>query len=178
MLVVGHQDHGVAGGLQLVEHARVLTEQGGDPDLAAEGIKRLVGLADQLRIDLHGLGREILEVEDIARVAARLGVAHQVLDEGVARRGIEQQGVGQGPVPIAVVRIVDHRQDRRLVRGLGQQGLGLGIVRHAERAQRPFRGDPLRSEHVELVDVCGQGHAGTLVPRCVEADGQRFGRPA
>ncbi len=177
VLVVGHQHHRVAGGLQLIQHGRILAEQGGDPDLPPQRIQRLIGLGDELDIGLHRRRREVLEIEDVAAIAARLGQVHEVGDEGGACGGIEQEGVGQRPVPIAVVGVVDHRQDRRLVRRLGEQGQGLRIVGNGQGAEGPPGGDPLGSEHVELTHMRRQGHPRALVPWRVEADGEGLERP-
>ncbi len=176
VLVISHQHQGVGRRLELVEHGRLLAEQGGHPDFPAQRVERLVGLGDQLRIGLHRLRREVLEIEDVAGVAARLGQGDQVVDHGVPSRGIQHQGVGERAVPGAIVRVVDHRQHGRLVRRPGEQRLGLRIVGDVEQAERALGRDPLGGEDVELADMAVQGNPRALVPRHVEAHRQRLGR--
>ena len=116
---------------------------------------------------------EVFEVEHIAGEAALLGYRHQIGDQGVLGRRIGQQIAGQGPVGNAVMAIVHHGQDRRRRGGAGDQGLGFGIARHRNPAQRPIQQHPLGRDHVEVVDMALERNAGAFVPAHIEAHRQR-----
>ncbi len=73
MLVEGHQDQGVGGALELLDRLGIVAEQGGDPDLAAGGLKGGVGFLDQAGIGRQGGPRQVFQVEDVAGVAMAVG---------------------------------------------------------------------------------------------------------
>ncbi len=131
---------------------------------------------DQLRISRQACGREVLQVEDIAGVAAGVGQGDEVVHQGFPRLGVDQQLVRLGPVEHRFVGVLDHRQDGRPVLSLGQDGFRLGILGHVQQPAGPFQEQPAGRQHVDLVDVASQRHPRPLVPGHIEADGERLGR--
>ncbi len=178
VLVVGHQHDGVRRRLECLQVPVRVGERHGDPDFASERFQRRPGLGHQNRILRQRRRRDVFQVEHVAAVAAALGQVDEVGHQGGARGGIGQQVAGQRTVEQAVVGVGDRRQHRRRVLGAGDDRLGLRVRRHRDRTQRAVQKDPLRRDHVELVDVLGQRGTRALVPRDIEAHRQRPRRAA
>ena len=174
VLVIGHQHDRVGGVLQRLDRIVVVRERRRDPDLATAGLQDRAQVGDEPRIGARGGRRQLLEVDDVAGVSALGGLGGEIADQGLARRGIEQHGVGGRPVPgpRGGHVVEDARQDRRRPLGRGDDRAGLRIGGDRQLAVDPGQRHRLRRDHIELVDVVGQGFPRTFVPRHIESDGQ------
>ena len=176
MLVVGHQHQGVAGVLHRLQRPVVVVERRRHPDFAAQRGQRRLHLGDEGWIARERGGRDVLDVEDVAGIVLLLGLSDQGGDQLVLGGGVAQQSIGDAGVERALRIVVHHRQHRRRMGRRADHRHRLGIVGDVDVAGGVLHRDPLRRDHVQIVDVLGQRSARFGVPGDVEADGQRLDR--
>ncbi len=143
VLVIGHQHHGVGGGLQGLEVPAAVVERDGHPHFAAGRLQGRTDLGQEGGVGLHRGVRQFLQIEDIAGEAALFGLVGQLGDQGLAGGGVEDVGRGLGGVPHAVVDVGDRGQHRRRLGRAAQDDVGLGIVDHGDVAGRAVQRHPL-----------------------------------
>ena len=173
MLVVCHQEYAVrcmgVGGIIPVR----IVERGGDADQPAVWRKGRVHLAqegEQVAVRCRG---HLLKVEDDA-VAVHCGdIVGQLAFKRGAFGRVSQQRRQSLAVPVALVRVLDHRQHQRppghrRAQDRGTAHVGLGRDRVIGAVDR----EPVRHHPVELADVALQAGRAVVCPGGIKPRGQ------
>ena len=136
MLVIGHQDQVVSDrGVGFVIPIDIVVGHGeaqGQPE-RLEGGHHL--LEERLEVALCGRGH-FFEVDRQALEFVGGDEGDDVLEARSARHWIGEELGEAGAVPVAVGRILDHRQDRRAGLGAGDEVDGLGVEIGRQRHRR------------------------------------------
>ena len=137
-----------------------------------------LGLEAALRIGQEGAviglcaGGQILEVEEGAARPVGGKPRHQCIQEGGTRARIGHQRGRTLGIPIAVQRVLDHRQHRRAVDRLVQDRAAGGVAEDGDVMIRTGHRHPAGDHPIELFDMATQARGARRIPGRVEGDGE------
>jgi hypothetical protein len=170
VLVIGHEED-LVGHLGVGRQVPVgVRDRRGDRDHPAARREAGAGLGEERAVVGLRRRRQILEiVEDAARMV-RGEERYELVEE---RRAGLRIGCAAGAVPIAVDRVLHHRQDHRAMHRLVQDIAPGLVAEHGDLVILAGDRDPAGDQPVELLDVPRETGRARLVPRHVEGDCER-----
>ena len=172
MLVIGHQED-LVGDLGIGGQVPIgIGDRRGDRHAPAARREAALRLAQERAvIGLRGK-RQILEIEEGAAGGIARQPRDQPVEEGGARTWIGEQRGGARPVPSAVARVLDHRDQHRAACRAVEDGAAGGIAEDGEMMIGTGDRDPAGNDPVELFDVPFEAGGARRVPRRMEGDGE------
>ena len=173
MLVIGHQEQLVGDAGIRGQIPRVVVGRRGERDDPAAPGETGMRFGEEAAIVGLRRGGQLLEIEEGAVGAVGDEQRLDPVERDPARDRIAQQRRHARRVPIAVDRILDHRQQPRAMDRMREDRLACRIGERGEPMIGAGDRKPARDQPIELLDMPSQRGRAVVVPRRMKGDRER-----